>query len=130
MPIPSSLQKFWNDFYAATGAVDITHFFEVRAFGHSKHLVNGLAALVLSGIKRATAGSVWSYETDGKRLPLPGNLSLVTNWASRPLCVIETTGASIVPVNQVSAKFAAIKGEGDGVLEFWRKGHRDYFQRE
>ena len=99
MPIPSSFQNFWNDFDAAMGAVDITHFFEVRAFGDGKHLAKELAALVLSGIKRATAGSVWSYEVNGKRLPLPGDLSLVTNWASRPLCVIETTGASIVPVN-------------------------------
>jgi uncharacterized protein YhfF len=130
MPFPPSLQTFWNAFDAATGAADITRFYEVCVFGDSEQLANELVALVLSGIKRATAGSVWSYEAEGKRLPTPGDLSIVTNWAGQPLCVIETSSVVVLPFNQVSAEFAAIEGEGDGSLEFWRKAHRDYFERE
>lgn len=111
-------------------AADLTRFYEVCIFGDSEQLADELAALVLSGVKRATAGSVWSYEAEGKRLPAPGDLSIVTNWAGQPLCVIETSSVVVLPFNQVSAEFAAIEGEGDGSLEFWRKTHRDYFERE
>lgn len=130
MPIPPSLQTFWNAFDAATVAADLTRFYEVCIFGDSEQLADELAALVLSGVKRATAGSVWSYEAEGKRLPAPGDLSIVTSWAGQPLCVIETSSVVVLPFNQVSAEFAAIEGEGDGSLEFWRKAHLDYFERE
>jgi uncharacterized protein YhfF len=30
----------------------------------------------------------------------------------------------------VTAEFAATEGEGDGSLEYWRKGHTSYFLRE
>ena len=32
--------------------------------------------------------------------------------------------------NAVSAEYAAIEGEGDGSLEYWRKGHWSLFSRE
>jgi len=93
-------------------------------------LANELAALVLQGTKRATTGSVWSFEAEGKRIPKPGDLSVVTNWSGKPLCVIETLTVEIVPFSEVTAEFAAIEGEGDGSLSFWQQGHRRYFSHE
>jgi uncharacterized protein YhfF len=89
-----------------------------------------LLELVLSGTKRATAASVWSVEAEGKRQPVPGDLSVITNWAGEPRCIIRTTAVEIVPFNQVSADFAATEGEGDGTLEWWREAHRQFFTRE
>ena len=37
---------------------------------------------------------------------------------------------SIVPYNEVTAEYAAIEGEGDGSLEYWRRAHWNFFSRE
>lgn len=129
-PLPAHLSDFWNTFAKSMGCVDATRFYEVCIFGDSEDLANELAELVLRGIKRATAGSVWSSEAEGKRLPMRGDLSLVTNWAGEPLCIIETETVEVIPFSEVSAEFAAIEGEGDGSLLFWQEAHRQYFTRE
>ena len=130
MPVPDALLPFWRAFAAATGKGDEARFYEAFAFGDSEALADELADLVLSGVKRATAGSVWSYEAEAKRLPTPGDLSIMTNGAGHPLCVIETTCVEVMPFNRVSAEFAAAEGEGDASLASWRQGHRAYFTRE
>ncbi|MDM4766570.1 ASCH domain-containing protein [Pelomonas sp. SE-A7] len=129
-PIPAPLADFWSAFADSIAGVDPTRFYEVCVFGDSEALANELAELVLLGTKRATSGSVWSYEDEGKRIPIPGDLSIVTNWAGRPLCIIETESVEVVPFSEVSSEFAATEGEGDGSLSFWREAHRQYFTRE
>lgn len=130
MSIPPPLLDFWTRFSRAVGGADEARFYEAFYFGDNEALANELAALVLAGRKRATAGSVWSFEAEGKRLPRPGDLSVVTNWAGEPLCVIETLTVELLPFNEVTAAFAAIEGEGDGSLAYWQDGHRQYFTRE
>jgi uncharacterized protein YhfF len=130
MAIPSHLTEFWNGFARAVGGVDDERFCEAFFFADSEELANELGELVLRGVKRATAGSVWSYAFEGKRLPQPGDLSIVTNWSGQPLCVIETRSVDVVPFNEVDAEFAATEGEGDGSLAFWQQAHRAYFSRE
>ncbi|ARN22270.1 ASCH domain-containing protein [Piscinibacter gummiphilus] len=129
-PVPSHLEAFWQRFAASRGGVDPTRFHEAFAFGDSEPLARELAALVLHGAKRATAGSVWSFERRGLRLPAPGDLSIVTTWSGEPLCVIETIEAVVRPFDEVPADFAAAEAEGDGSLASWREGHRRYFTRE
>ena len=128
--VPQACLRFWSDFLEATPGVDANRFYEAFHFGDSELLANELAELVLRGVKRATAGSVRSYEDEGKALPRPGDLSIVTTWAGAPLCVIETRSVAVVPLNEVTAEFAAIEGEGDGSLAYWREAHRQYFMRE
>lgn len=128
--IPAHLADFWQAFSDAVGGADAARFYDVCVFGDSEALANELAELVLRGIKRATAGSVWSYEAEGKRIPAPGDLSIVTNWAGSPVCIIETELVEVVPFSEVSSEFAATEGEGDGSLSFWREAHRQYFTRE
>lgn len=130
MVIPPNAQDFWKDFCNHSGDADDARFYEAFAFGDSKPLADALADLVLRGIKRATAGSLWSFEAENKALPKPGDLSIVTDWEGNPLCVIETVSVEIVPFDEVSAAFAAIEGEGDGSLDDWRRGHASYFGRE
>lgn len=130
MPIPDAVTSFWERFSTAEGGVDPERFYESFCFGDSEEMANSLAELVLAGQKRATAGSVWSLEREGKRAPRPGDLSVVTNWAGEPLCVIETTQIDVVPFRDVTAEFAAIEGEGDGSLAYWREGHARFFSRE
>ena len=61
---------------------------------------------------------------------MAGDLSIVTDWSGKPLCVIETQSLEVVPFNEVSAEFAATEGEGDGSLAFWQAAHRACFTRE
>ena len=130
MPVPPNLSAFWNEFAKVTGGAREERFYEAFFFGDSEVLANELAELVLCGTKRATAGALWSFEAEGKRLPLPGELSIVTNWSGSPLCIIETQSVEVVPFREVSAEFAATEGEGDGSLSYWRLAHKQYFSRE
>ena len=130
MPIPATIADYWERFSTAAGGVDPASFYEAFHFCDSEELANSLAELVLAGTKRATAGSLLAYEHEGKRVPRPGDLSVVTNWAGSPLCVIETTQVDIVAFNEVTAEFAATEGEGDGSLESWRQAHTSSFSRE
>lgn len=130
MFIPAHLSAFWSEFARFTGGADEERFYEAFFFGDSEQLANELAALVLQGNKRATAGALWTYEAEGKRLPQPGDLSIVTDWSGRPLCVIQTESVEILPFREVTAEFAAAEGEGDGSLGFWQTAHRAFFSRE
>lgn len=85
---------------------------------------------MLKGTKRATAGSLWSFAHEGVPLPQPGDLSVATSWAGSPLCVIETIQVDVVPFNGATAEFAAIEGEGNGSLAFWRQEHASAFSRD
>lgn len=91
---------------------------------------NELVDLVLAGTKRATAGLLWSYEAEREPLPVVGDLSIVTDWEGRARCVIRTTSVEVVPFEAVTPEFAAIEGEGDGSLDYWREAHAAAFTRE
>lgn len=130
MAVPASVAVFWNAFAASVGGVEDERFYEAFCFGDNEELANSLGELVLRGTKRATAGAVWYFEAEGKRLPVAGDLSVVTDWSGKPLCVIETQSVEVVPFSEVSAEFAATEGEGDGSLSFWQAAHREFFGRE
>ena len=130
MTIPSDIIDFWTRFKASVGTVNDARFYGAFHFGDNEDLANSLASLVLAGRKRATAGLMRSFEAEGKQQPRAGDLSVVTNWSGRPLCVIETLAVDVVPFDAVTAEFAAVEGEGDGSLAYWRQGHTEFFARE
>ena len=130
MDEPESFRSFWEAF-AATRASDPTpRFLEAFYFDDNEPSANELAALVLAGRKRATAGLLWSHEERKTPLPRQGDLSIVTDFFGKPVCVIETQKVEIVPFGEVTAEFAAIEGEGDGSLQYWREAHEAFFARE
>ena len=128
--MPPAVVPFWREFCAAVGEDRTDRFFEAFHFDDNAASANALAALVLSRVKRATAGLVWSYEHAGVPLPQVGQLSVVTDFGGKPLGVIETIRVDVVPYDAVSAEFAATEGEGDGSLAYWRRAHWTYFGRE
>lgn len=130
MNIPKHIEPFWRRFAESRTVDPGAQFFEAFHFDDNEGSANELAHLVLAGTKRATAGLVWSYEAAAMPLPKIGNLSVVTDWAKEPLCVIETQRIDIVAFDDVSDEFAATEGEGDGSLAYWRQAHWAYFGRE
>lgn len=99
-------------------------------FGDLPALADELAALVVSGAKRGTAGLLWAFEADGRPLPIPGTRYAVVDWSGTRRAVVETTAVEVVPYEEVSEAFAACEGEGDLSLGYWREAHWDYFCRE
>lgn len=95
-PLPANVVEFWRAFASSAGVSD-ARFYEAFYFADTEELANSLAELVLAGTKRATAAAVWTFEALDKRMPVPGDLSIVTDWAGTPQCVIETIAVELVP---------------------------------
>ena len=125
--IPPACENFWANAQRAHPELDPSRFLEAFAFGDSERMATELADLVLAGVKRATASLVWTCEHEGKPLPRPGDLSIVTTWAGHPLCIIRTSRVDVVPFEAVSKEFARTEGEGDGSLDLWRRNHAAFF---
>jgi uncharacterized protein YhfF len=130
MNIPANLLDFWKAFAATQTADPTPRFLEAFHFDDNEPSANELAALVLAGTKQATAGLLWSHEVEQKPLAKVGDFSIVTDFAGSPVCVIETQLVQIVPFEDVTEAFAAIEGEGDGSLAYWRQAHEAFFGRE
>jgi uncharacterized protein YhfF/GNAT superfamily N-acetyltransferase len=130
MPVPAHVEALWAAYARSVGGLEDARFYEAFQFGDSAALADELGQLVLSGTKRATTASLWSFEASGKPLPRPGDLSVVLDGQDKPLCIIETLRVDVIPFDEVTAEFAAVEGEGDGSLAFWRRVHVDYFTRE
>jgi uncharacterized protein YhfF len=102
----------------------------VDGYGDSPELSAELIELIRSGPKRAGTGLLWAMEHDGDPMPRAGDIEIVIDHDQEPVLLTRVTRVDIVPFNQVSAAYAAIEGEGDGSLEYWREGHWRFFARE
>lgn len=129
MNIPDHIVPFWASFVRSQPEDPSPRFLEAFHFDDNEPSANELAQLVLAGRKRATAGLVWSLEAASAPLPKAGDLSVVTDWARKPLCVIRTQRVDVVAYDEVSEEFAATEGEGDGSLQYWREVHWLSFER-
>lgn len=129
-PITPLLRDFWSGYESLVGPIPAERFYEACYFADSEAVANELGELVLAGTKRATAALLWGLEAEGKRPPVPGDLSIVTTWSGEPLCIIETCSVQLLAFDEVDAEFAAAEGEGDGSLRYWRDEHWAYFSRE
>ncbi len=127
--LPPLLTAYWQTFLVHHQLDPATPLFEVFSFGDNPQLADELAALVLQGSKVATASLVWEYELEGRQLPKPGDLSIVTNAEGQPLCIIQTTSVEVRPFEEVGEAFAAAEGEGDRSLAYWRAAHWQFFGR-
>ena len=105
-------------------------FVEVDGFGRlpccaygSDGVQERLAALVIAGRKRAT---VW----DGREgNPTAPGMLWAEMVAGRAVAVIETITVGRRRFCDIDAEFAAVEGEGDGSLAFWRAAHEEYFRK-
>jgi len=99
-------------------------------YGDSPELSRELIALILSGRKRAGTGLLWGYEAEGEPLPEVGTIEIVVDDAGEPVVITRLTSVEVVPFGEVTPAYAAIEGEGDGSLAYWREGHWAFFSRE
>ena len=98
------------------------------AFGGSGALADELARLVVSGTKQATTSLPVEFTAPGDQLPKAGDVSIILDGAGHPVAIIERLTVRTVPFDSVDAAYAAVEGEGDGSLSYWRKAHVNYFE--
>lgn len=103
---------------------------EVEGFGRLPCLSFGsegmhlrLAALVIAGRKRAT---VWDGREENPTVP---GMQWAVMADGRAVAVIETVAVGRRRYDGIDEAFAALEGEGDGSLAFWRAAHEDYFRK-
>ncbi|EOI5775348.1 ASCH domain-containing protein [Cronobacter malonaticus] len=97
-------------------------------FGDSPHMADELGALVAYGTKRASCSYYHAWRQDGEPV-LPGDYHIILNGAGEPLCVIRTHTLRLVKFCDVTEQLAALEGEGDLSLAYWRKEHEAFFTR-
>jgi len=98
------------------------------SFGDSPVLADALLQLVLDGQKTATCCSYAAYQQE--QAPLVGDYNVVLDGRGKPACVIRILSLRRVRYADVTAEMAALEGEGDQSLAFWRQEHQAFFTRE
>ena len=103
-----------------TNHSDLPHW----SFGDSAELADALLALVREGRKTATC---WAAAQMGPSVA--GERGIVLDGAGQPALLVETISCVATRYCDVGADFAALEGEGDLSLDYWRVAHRRYFTR-
>ena len=102
----------------------------VDGYGDSPELSEELIELIRSGPKRAGTGLLWAMEHDGDVMPEIGDIEIVIDHAGEPVLLTRISRVDVIPFCDVNSEYAAIEGEGDGSLQYWREGHWRFFARE
>ena len=117
-------EEMWNRFCAENGLDPATHY-EAWQFGDAP---DNLAALVILGIKYATASLYNLYEVeDEEPMPQEGDYSVILDSKDEAVCVIQTIQLDVIPFDEVGEDQARGEGEGDKSLSYWRKVHEQFF---
>ncbi len=122
------LEQFW-DAYATSVRLGDKEFAVLR-FGDCADLADELAIQVVTGKKRATTSLLRDFVEVGKRIPAPGDLSIVIDGNNLPRCIIHILQVDIKALGDVDESFAWDEGGGDRSLEWWRSAHARYFKRQ
>lgn len=131
-PSNQTVQAYWEAF-VRLGTIDPAAAeagYQAWPFGSNPDMADRLGALVLQGIKTATASLVWSYEVDDQPYPVVGGYSIILDGRSLPLCIIQTIKLYVAPFDEVDEEQAYLEGEGDRTLQYWRDVHWQFFEEE
>jgi len=121
-------EEFWQAFtrHASLAGAD----YVVVAPGDNPDMATELAALVVSGVKRATASLVRDFSSPDNPLPRVGDFVVIVDGIGNPQCIYRTTEIEIKPLIAADERFAWDEGEGDRTLDWWLAAHRRYFGRQ
>lgn len=97
------------------------------SFGDSPELADELLALVMAGQKTASCSSLVAYQSEPS--PGIGAYNIIEDGRGKACCVVRTLGLMLVNFDQVTPEMAAMEGEGDLSLTYWRHAHKDFFSR-
>ena len=95
----------------------------VDGYGDSALLSQELLELIRTGRKRAGTSLLWAAEVEDQALPEVGDIEIVLDHLNRPSIITRIVQVEVAPFCDVTAEYAAVEGEGDGSLEYWRRAH-------
>ena len=124
-PLPAVLAKL-----AALGVRLPPGTVRVDGYGDSPKLSQELLALIREGRKRAGTSLLWAIEAEQQEVAQVGDIEIVLDHRQEPALITRSTRVEVVPYCDVTAEYAAIEGEGDGSLAYWREAHWAFFSRE
>jgi len=128
MTVEEMWKKYLESIGDSFGTSDKTY--ESWYFCNNEKDANHLAGLTKKGIKRATASLAKSYALEKEPFPKEKELHIITDFYGNAVCIIEVTNVELIPFNEVTEEHAAVEGEGDGSLAYWREGHLKFFTEE
>lgn len=123
------MEKLWNNYLISINENPQNSKLlckSVDYFGE-EHIADTLFELIYRGEKTAGCGCLWSTEEE---LFEKGDLSIVTNLTGSKGCIMETQKITIKKFLEITEEEAKLEGEGDLSLEYWRKAHKEFFQKE
>jgi len=129
-PAPKSVVELWEAFMEQNPDYKDKQLDEWFNFCDNEKDAKECAQLTLDGIKQATSTSLWWFEKFHADLPEVGNIYVVTDWYKIAKAIVEVVKVDQVPFNEITEEYAAIEGEGDKSLEYWKKVHWEYYSRE
>ncbi|WP_372367498.1 ASCH domain-containing protein [Candidatus Uabimicrobium sp. HlEnr_7] len=99
------------------------------AMAGDKTIADSLLSLYLQGKKTAGSGLVRDYVEAEDPLPKVGDYWIILNAQNIPKCIVRTVAVEIHLFKDVPLRIAVAEGEGDLSLEYWREGHRRFFEK-
>jgi uncharacterized protein YhfF len=93
-------------------------------FGDSPELADRLAALIVAGVKTATCS-----DTGIQPPPVEGERGYLMSGDGRRVAILQTETVTRMKFAGMTEELAALEGEGDLSLDYWRRAHREYFSR-
>ncbi|MDC6390922.1 ASCH domain-containing protein [Maribacter sp. PR1] len=126
----ASARNMWGD-YLDKHLEDAFHDApEVIHFCDNQKDADLCADLAKKGIKKATTDSLLGLQLRKEALPKIGDFKVVTNWEGEAQCIIKLISVKLKPYFNIDEQYAALEGEGDKSLSYWKKTHWDYYTRE
>ena len=125
-----SAKNLWQDYLNQQAERVVQQIPETIHFCDNEKDANDCAKLVSKGVKRATSHSLLGLQYRDEKLPKIGDFKIVTDWEGNAKCIVRTTKVQLKPFFSINQEFAAIEGEGDKSLDYWKKTHWDYYTRE
>lgn len=122
-----STNDYWAEFVTATGNVGAAY--TVVSPSDTAAMADELAALVISGKKRATVSLLRDYAGGVEPVPQAGDF-VVVDGGGRPKCIWRTTEVVVKPLSDVDDAFAWDEGEGDRTRAWWLSAHREEFSAQ
>ena len=121
-------KQFWQKFTATLPAQEQPENPNITAsIAGNDEIADQLLGLYLAGKKTAGSGLVRDYQSCGDELPKVGQYWIILNENKEPKCIVKTIRVVQHRFDQVPEEVAIAEGEGDLSLEYWRKGHTEFF---
>ncbi|HEU5139942.1 MAG TPA: ASCH domain-containing protein [Bacillales bacterium] len=117
-------QTYWNQYWNGN---EMPKSVSAWQFGDNP---DGLAQLVIDGVKTATCSGYIFYEVEKEPLPTTEDYSVILNSKEEPVAIIKTVEVTLVPMNEVPEDFAIAEGEGDRTYRYWWEVHEKFFKEE